>query len=137
MWHDNIVGIECVTDVCDSHEDLVAAQDKEFKLNVVFQSILLQKSIETLAHYGGYRAGSLNLRIKVEELLRGLVLSLLDNTLERVLFSLVEELNVVSSGNGDTVTIGINLVERFIDTTPIIFINPTVVHELNTAILDD
>ena len=80
--HNDVVSVECVTDVCDSHEDLVAAQDKEFQLDLFLKSILFQKSIKTLAHHGGYRASSMNLSLKCEELLRGLVLSLLDDALE-------------------------------------------------------
>jgi len=82
MWHNDIVSVECVTDVCDSHEDLVAAQDKEFQLNLFLQSILFQKSIKTLAHHGGYQASNMILSLKCEELLRWLVLSLLDDALE-------------------------------------------------------
>lgn len=80
--HNDILSVECVTNVCDSHQDLVAAQDKQFQLDLLLQSILFQKSIKTLAHYGGYQACSMNLSLKCEELLRGLVLSLLDDALE-------------------------------------------------------
>lgn len=49
---------------------------------------------------------------------------------------LVEELNVVGGGDGNTIPTSIDLIERFTNTARIILVDPAVVHKLDTAILD-
>ena len=75
--------------------------------------------------------------MKIEVLLCWSVLSLLDYTLKRQTFVLIEKLHIIGSCNRDTIPIPKNLINIFTDPSIIIFVESAVLHELNAAILDD
>lgn len=126
-----------ISNILDTHHYLISFNSKQLKFHLICEAALLKYLTKSrLYNACFYRSDWSVIWVKSEELHRRCILSLLNHSLQWLSLASIKELNKIVCCNCDSIAVCICFIERISHASFIVHVEPSVLHKLNSTVLD-